>query len=159
MSVAELIADMVRQGVDPDLIGRTAELLAEKRPMSNAERQAKYRERQRELQESNESVTPVTDLEEKEKRTKKEKEPPISKEKPPKGGKKKSSSPRAARLPEGWVLPEDWGDWAVGEGMATEQVLREEEKFRDYWLGVGGEKSRKVNWEATWRNWIRRAME
>ena len=57
--ISILITDMVKSGVDPELIGRTAELLAAKarnenvtknvtkRPLSNAERQAKYRKKQR----------------------------------------------------------------------------------------------------------------
>lgn len=72
---------------------------------------------------------------------------------------KKEKRGRATRLAPEWVLPESWGDWAVSEGMSIERVLKEEEKFRDYWLGVGGQKGTKIDWEATWRNWIRRAME
>ena len=41
MSVQALIADMVRQGVDPDLIGRTAELLAEDGKDSTSDRRCR----------------------------------------------------------------------------------------------------------------------
>jgi hypothetical protein len=35
----------------------------------------------------------------------------------------------------------------------------EHEKFTNYWIAQPGVKGRKVNWEATWRNWIIRAAE
>lgn len=167
MSVSQLIQDMVEEGVSAEIIGRTVELLVTKSnekvteqttPLTNAERQAKHREKQRlakqDVTKSNESnVTPVT----KEKRTKKENAPP-SKENPPTGVKRKVS-PRGSRITADWTLPIDWGDWANEQGMPVDDILIEEEKFRDYWLGVGGQKGVKADWQATWRNWVRRAME
>lgn len=166
--VAILIADMVRAGVDADLIGRTAEMLASKRPMSNAERQAKYREKQRELQErneSNEAVTLVTEGEkEKEKRTKKEKETsPFPKENPPTGVKRKGSPPRGKRIdveiPDG-QLPESYRLWAVGEfGLTDAELIGHWKRFYDYWLGVSGQKGVKADWLATWRNGLRNQLK
>jgi hypothetical protein len=31
--------------------------------------------------------------------------------------------------------------------------------FRDYWRGAPGAKGRKVDWVATWKNWMRREQE
>ena len=36
---------------------------------------------------------------------------------------------------------------------------QENAKFRDYWSAQPGAKGRKTDWDATWRNWIRRAFE
>jgi len=66
-----------------------------------------------------------------------------------------SSKKRATRLPRDWVLPREWGEWALSEGWPEEVVRVEAEKFRDYWIGVGGQKGTKLDWQATWRNWIR----
>lgn len=109
--IAILISDMVRAGVDPDLIGRTAELFAGKRPMTNAERQAKHRASNRiesnESNESNEAVTGVTKEEKEKSLTKKEKEEPqSSQEKTPKGVKKKGSFPRPDDVTE-----QTWADF------------------------------------------------
>ncbi len=79
---------------------------------------------------------------------------PITKDK-----KNPTGSKNATRLPPRWELPEDWGDWALGQGLGMDEILNEEEKFRDYWIGVGGAKGRKRDWQATWRNWIRRRKE
>lgn len=67
----------------------------------------------------------------------------------------KASQKRASRLSEQWTLPRDWGEWAVSEGWPVSVVRIEAEKFRDYWVGVGGQKGTKLDWLATWRNWMR----
>lgn len=68
---------------------------------------------------------------------------------------------RATRLPDGWVLPKTWGEWALGEfpAMTADEVRKEAEVFADYWHSEGGQKARKVDWFGTWRNWIRRKNE
>jgi hypothetical protein len=33
------------------------------------------------------------------------------------------------------------------------------EAFTDYWRSVPGQKGRKVDWPATWRNWMRKEHE
>ena len=65
----------------------------------------------------------------------------------------------ATRLPEEWVLPKAWGDWALDErpDMTAEDVRGEGECFADYWHAKAGADARKADWLATWRNWVRRA--
>jgi len=63
---------------------------------------------------------------------------------------------RASRLPEGWILPQEWGEWAETQGLSGDEILLEAEKFRDYWHSTG---KAKVDWLATWRNWIRKHIE
>ena len=64
---------------------------------------------------------------------------------------------RATRLPDGWQ-PTHEPDLvnAIGGHQAAQRELA---KFVDYWAGVSGQKGRKVDWQATWRNWLRRASE
>lgn len=65
--------------------------------------------------------------------------------------------PRGSRLPDDWFPSVSDIEWADG---FTPQTLRTEaDKFRDYWRAVPGAKGRKLDWNATWRNWIRRAAE
>jgi len=50
--------------------------------------------------------------------------------------------------------------WFAEERLATWIDGRvEHEKFCDYWAGVPGVKGRKLDWAATWRNWMRSAAE
>lgn len=66
---------------------------------------------------------------------------------------------KGSRLEQDWRLPKEWGAWAVAEGLDEVTVRREADRFRDYWLGVPGQKGVKTDWLATWRNWVRRALE
>jgi uncharacterized protein YdaU (DUF1376 family) len=84
---------------------------------------------------------------------------PIVKEEP-KGSSKKTVSPqKGERLAQDWRLPKEWGEWAVAEGLDEVSVRREADKFRDYWHAKSGKDAAKVKWEATWRNWVRQAIE
>jgi uncharacterized protein YdaU (DUF1376 family) len=77
--------------------------------------------------------------------------PDIEKE-TPNGVSKKTSG---TRLPEDWVLPREWGEWAVSQGWAVAAIREEAERFRDYWISKSGRDATKVDWLATWRNWMR----
>ena len=63
------------------------------------------------------------------------------------------------RLPDDWHLPLDWGNWAVGEGLTADEVRKEGERFKDYWIAKAGKDAAKLDWAATWRNWIRRQKD
>ena len=73
--------------------------------------------------------------------------------------KTRSTVSKATRLPGDWIPPGDWIAWATAEGMALDRVWREVEVFRDYWTAKSGQDATKADWQATWRNWIRRAMQ
>ncbi|MFQ2209981.1 hypothetical protein ACK31V_04620 [Aeromonas caviae] len=61
-------------------------------------------------------------------------------------------------MPNDWVLPGEWGRWAIQEtGLPRERILLEAATFADYWQALPGAKAVKLDWEKTWRNWIRRA--
>lgn len=63
---------------------------------------------------------------------------------------------RPTRLPPDWTLPPDLRRWAIeAEGVPPAEVDRAAAKFRDYWTGKSGKDATKVDWPATWRNWIR----
>lgn len=66
------------------------------------------------------------------------------------------SKKRGTRLPYDWELEQHEGEWALKKGMTFAEVKLEEEKFKDYWVASG---KVKVDWSATWRNWIRSAIE
>lgn len=62
---------------------------------------------------------------------------------------------RATRLPDDWTLPASWGQWALSEGYDERVIRAEAPKFRDFWCSKGGKDATKVDWLATWRNWMR----
>lgn len=61
---------------------------------------------------------------------------------------------RATRLPKDWACPADWLQWAKSE-RADLDPRRTADSFRDYWTAKPGKDGRKLDWQATWRNWVR----
>lgn len=68
----------------------------------------------------------------------------------------KESGARGSRLDPDWTPKPE-----VVAQMRSEQptidLKAEHAKFVDYWLSKPGKDGRKVDWNATWRNWIRNA--
>jgi hypothetical protein len=67
-------------------------------------------------------------------------------------------TPLGSRLSQDWVLSKSLGDWSLDEGASDDLTRAEADRFKDYWIGVAGAKGRKADWDATWRNWIRKAI-
>jgi len=66
---------------------------------------------------------------------------------------KSEKSKRACRLPADWQPSPEMAEFARSNGVDPERTAA---VFRDYWVGVPDPKGRKVDWSATWRNWVRR---
>jgi hypothetical protein len=81
--------------------------------------------------------------------------PPPPADDPPEEPKPK----RATRIPDDFAITDEMRRWAIEQGSSAIQVERETEKFMDYWRAVAGSKGVKLDWPATWRNWIRRGIE
>lgn len=64
-----------------------------------------------------------------------------------------------SRLPDDWTLPDDWKAWALSmrPDWTPEGIVRESITFRDFWHAKTGAGASKMNWQATWRIWVRRA--
>jgi hypothetical protein len=61
---------------------------------------------------------------------------------------------RGSRLSADWVLPKEWSDWAKQERPDLD-LRSVGEQFRDYWSAKAGSGATKLDWQATWRNWVR----
>ena len=80
-------------------------------------------------------------------------EPESSAVTPAKKSRAREMAERGTRLPDGWLLPRAWGEWAMHECGFTEAQVREvAATFADYWHAVPGSKGVKLDWLATWRN-------
>lgn len=105
----------------------------------------------------NGGVNPPLNLQEAEAEAEAEREetPPVQ----PAPNPARTASAKPPPVPRGSRLPDDWSP--TPEDRAFAEVLgidpdREAEQFRDYWRSVAGEKGRKLDWSATWRNSVRR---
>ena len=70
-----------------------------------------------------------------------------------------SKKKRGTRLSEDWFLPVDWGEWAVSEGWDKDAIRRQADSFKDYWISKPGQGGVKLDWKATWRNWMRNSKD
>jgi uncharacterized protein YdaU (DUF1376 family) len=61
---------------------------------------------------------------------------------------------RGSRLAQDWVLTKSLGEWAQVERPDLD-VRQVAEQFKDYWIAQPGQKGVKLDWSATWRNWVR----
>lgn len=62
--------------------------------------------------------------------------------------------PRATRLAKDWVLPDDWAAWAR-EARPDLDIAGTADRFKDFWVAKAGKDGAKLDWLATWRNWVR----
>jgi hypothetical protein len=66
------------------------------------------------------------------------------------GAKTRAAS--ATRLPADFTLTDERRLVAEAETLPAERTFA---KFCDYWRAASGAKARKLDWDATWRNWCR----
>ena len=67
---------------------------------------------------------------------------------------KKEKKQRGSRLANDFLLPREWRDFCVQERPEIHPT-QTFEKFKDYWVAQAGQKGIKLDWFATWRNWVR----
>lgn len=71
---------------------------------------------------------------------------------------KKSAAKKGTQLPENWVLPKAWGEWALNERpeLTADEVRKMADNFKDHWIANANRATgKKADWLATWRNWVR----
>jgi len=57
------------------------------------------------------------------------------------------------------AVGQELGLWAKAQGLSVADINLEMQKFCDYWHAQPGQKGVKLDWPATWRNWVRRVLE
>ncbi len=64
---------------------------------------------------------------------------------------------KGSRLTKDWLFPDEWIFEAkkINNSLTNEKIKYIADGFKDYWIGVSGAKGIKLDWLATWRNWIR----
>lgn len=61
---------------------------------------------------------------------------------------------RGSRLSQDFSLPIEWRDFCV-QTRPELHPTQTFDKFKDYWIAQAGQKGVKLDWFATWRNWVR----
>ena len=65
---------------------------------------------------------------------------------------------RGHRIDPDFAVTDDMTAWAKSNGLDHLNLEAVTEEFVDYWLGAT-KNAAKVDWVATWRNWVRRQAE
>lgn len=66
---------------------------------------------------------------------------------------------RATRLPDDWKPSADDIAWQRAKAIPDGLARREFEKFVNHWRAKAGSDAAKLDWSATWRNWLLRSQE
>ena len=78
---------------------------------------------------------------------------------PPPTKPKQTKGSRGSRLSADWSPCEADRLAAKAEGFSDFEINREAMRFRDYWIARAGAGGVKLDWSATWRNWVRSSAE
>jgi len=152
-----LIADLIRAGVDPDLVARVSNAIASNyvvirenpadnpRTSADEKRRAYDRERQRIRRMS--ADNPRTSAE--------SAKTPLTIEDLNKKERKRTGE----RISADWKPSDADFSFARSKGMPQTRVDLEAEKFRNYWVAKTGTAATKLDWPATWRNWVLSSLE
>lgn len=58
-------------------------------------------------------------------------------------------------LPEDWLVPDEWGEYAEKRGLSEDQVIELAGRFKTHYLLMGDcKEAYKEDWQATWRFWV-----
>ncbi len=68
--------------------------------------------------------------------------------------KERVETRRASRLPPDWTLPAEWRAWSKAARPDLDPA-KVADRFRDFWISKAGKDGAKLDWAATWRNWVR----
>jgi hypothetical protein len=63
--------------------------------------------------------------------------------------------PRGSRLSPTWAPGVEATTYAVAQGFSPAEIATIGEDFRDYWTAKAGKEGVKLDWQATWRRWVR----
>lgn len=69
-----------------------------------------------------------------------------------------ATAKRGCRLPKDWTLSNELQVWTEGEHPSI-NLRGVFERFCDYWDSKPGKDGVKLDWDKTWRNWVRRDKE
>lgn len=154
MKLSAILAPLIAAGVPGDVILATVKAFEDQQSDAIERRRESDRVRQQRRRHVTSRDVTVT-----------ERDAPVSdKEKSPTPPKEINSSPtslrsetkRASRLPNDF---EPDIEFAISQGLSRAQAVIEAAKFRDYWTAKSGKDATKLDWPATWRNWIRNASK
>lgn len=151
--IADLVEEMLARGVAPDLVVmavRAAELASGKSggiPVDTAAEKRRAYDRARKAEKRN-STGLSTGI-----------PPDTENASLKKIESKKVIKRHGNRIPPDWEPSQADIEFALAKGMHRQRADTEAEKFRNYWTAKSGAAAAKLDWSATWRNWVLQSLE
>jgi hypothetical protein len=168
---AALIADLVRAGLDPDLVGRVAAAIAsssvgrlsadasadarrardrkyqkDKRLRTKTEKQTMLGSGKSSADVSADTTLQASNLSSFSSSTESQRSREV---------KKEEQAKRATRMQPGRQITTEEYEFAQAAGFGHERIEGMWAEYVDYWIAIPGERGLKTNWPATWRNRVR----
>jgi hypothetical protein len=175
MSIAPFISRMIAAGVSPEDAGAiAAEIYAAGVASASvrspgAERTRRWRQKQASQSDGKRHQTSQSDANAETSQTVTERHKPsqcdVTAVSPIDTKIKNSKRQNSDRASRGTRLESDWRPCeadrlsARNEGFSEVEIDREAVRFRDYWISRAGAGGVKLDWSATWRNWVRTSAE
>ena len=149
--LAQVIADLVRAGTDPVLVGRLAAAVANLRQVDEQAERRRAADRARKA--ASKSGIPQNSAEPAEQKESFPHTPFKEKIKPSTRARGKSD------LPDDWEP--DGKTWKIAEelGFTSQEAWDQLERMRDWAKNADGGKGRKSDWNAAFRNWLKRTAD
>ena len=66
----------------------------------------------------------------------------------------KPKAQRGSRLPQDFLFPKEWADFCHDQRPDL-NIQKTFDSFKDFWIAKAGAGGTKLDWFATWRNWVR----
>lgn len=164
--IATALKHMLAAGMDHDaIVAAVAEMEREAVPaVDRAADKRREWDRQRKRNQRNSTLSGGTQVETGGSPVESVSSPTPDKERSPTPPKEINPTPSSLRSDNkrGTRLPADFQPnlvFAVELGFDRSQAMGEFDKFRDYWNAKAGKDATKLDWPATWRNWLRNAAK
>jgi len=88
---------------------------------------------------------------------------PKDSQKPPTTSTSIDNKKKEPAVPKkGTRIPDDFRpdlEWSQSQGLTNRELKFEFEQFTDYWRSATGQNASKLDWQATWRTWIRKRVK
>jgi hypothetical protein len=165
MGISAAVLDaMVAAGCSAEQIAAAVKASLSEQEARAAEKRAKDAERQRRHRASRDVTVTDCDTAEQDVTEEGQKNvpphPPIENKKPnPLPLQNPKADRRGSRLSADWQPSPEEVQWARSAGLPSNRIETVAAEFRDYWCAKPGAAGRKVDWSATWRNWVRKSLE
>lgn len=167
----EIMTDLAGTGLTPEQLALVVELTAavasnaESGPSKAAQRTRAWRERKASQTVTRDAAVTLENQDDETSQNVTERHGDVTRDNAPLNRESKREVAQSTKRHRGERLPSDWMpvkadlEFASSKGLPRPRIENEVERFRNYWVSKPGKAAIKLDWSATWRNWILQSLE